>query len=121
MIKFKIISIFIFTGLLSALSQTKDSLQTKWTTKNCVNQFTPEKATPTKTGYQYWFADKNFTNGKTLKISVVKPNQSTHAPHKHIEDEYFFILEGKAKCYLNGDSVIVEPYASFLLPIHVGT
>ncbi|MDD3321168.1 MAG: cupin domain-containing protein [Paludibacter sp.] len=106
--------LFSLCGLISA--QTKDSTQTKWTIKNCVNQFSADKTVPTKAGYQYWFADKDFLNGRTLKMSVVKPHDATHPPHKHAEDEFFFILEGKAQFYLNGDSVIAEPYASFYCP-----
>jgi len=106
--------LFSLCGLISA--QKKDYTQTKLTIKNCVNQFSADKTVPTKAGYQYWFADKDFLNGRTLKMSVVKPHDATHPPHKHAEDEFFFILEGKAQFYLNGDSVIAEPYASFYCP-----
>lgn len=87
-----------------------------WTIQNCVNHFQSNKAIPTKVGYQYWFADKNFINGRTLKMSVVAPHKATHPPHKHAEDEFFFVLEGTAKFYLNGDSVIAGPYTSFYCP-----
>ena len=108
---------FIFVFISSFIfAQQKDSIQTKWTIKNCVNQFSADKTVPTKAGYQYWFADKDFLNGRTLKMSVVKPHDATHPPHKHAEDEFFFILEGKAQFYLNGDSVVAEPYASFYCP-----
>ncbi len=36
--------------------------------------------------------------------------------HKHAEDEFFFILEGTAMLYLEGDSVICKPYTSFYCP-----
>lgn len=100
-------------------AQKKDSVKTKWTIENCVNSFSKEKSIPTKVGYQYWFADKDFLNGRTLKMSVVAPNSSTHTPHKHLEDEFFFVLEGKAKFYLAGDSVIGGPYTSFYCPAMV--
>jgi len=99
-----------------ASAQQKDTIQTKWNIDNCVNRFSKEKSTPTKAGYQYWFADKDFINGRTLKMSVVAPHDATHAPHKHMEDEFFFVLEGKAKFFLNGDSVICVPYTSFYCP-----
>lgn len=116
MTRFKIVILLLLTSILTVVSQSKESDGTKWTIKNCVNQFSMDKAIPTKAGYQYWFADKDFLNGRTLKLSVIKPHDSTHPPHKHAEDEFFFVLEGKAQFHLNGDSVIAEPYASFYCP-----
>ncbi|MDD4993175.1 MAG: cupin domain-containing protein [Paludibacter sp.] len=104
----------IFCITLNA--QQKDTTQTRWNIDNCVNRFKKEKIQPTKAGYQYWFADPNFANGRSLKMSVVKPGDATHPPHKHIEDEFFFILEGTAKFYLNGDSTVCGPYTSFYCP-----
>jgi mannose-6-phosphate isomerase-like protein (cupin superfamily) len=101
---------------IAGFAQQPDTTQCKWNIKNCVNQFDSTKISPTKAGFQYWFADKNFINGRTLKMSAVKPHDSTHPPHKHIEDEFFFILEGTAMLYLNGDSVICKPYTSFYCP-----
>lgn len=117
--KSSITSILIF--LICFVGQSvfaQDSLKTqrKWTVQNCVNQFNREKTVRTNAGYQYWFADPNFINGRTLKMSVVKPHDATHPPHKHIEDEFFFILEGKAMLFLGGDSVVCEPYTSFYCP-----
>ncbi len=91
----------------------------EWTLANCVNQFDSTKTSPTKVGYQYWFADKEFLDGRTLKMSVVAPRAATHAPHQHVEDEFFLVLEGTAKLYLGGDSVIVEPYTSFYCPPNI--
>lgn len=117
MTNFKIVTLLLLTCVFTVVSQSKESeVNTKWTIKNCVNQFSMDKAIPTKAGYQYWFADKDFLNGRTLKLSVIKPQDSTHPSHKHAEDEFFFVLEGKAQFHLNGDSVIAEPYASFYCP-----
>ncbi len=116
MTRFKIVILLLLASILTVFSQSKEPDGTKWTIKNCVNQFSTDKAIPTKAGYQYWFADKDFLNGRTLKLSVIKPHDSTHPPHKHAEDEFFFVIEGKAKFHLNGDSVIAEPYASFYCP-----
>jgi mannose-6-phosphate isomerase-like protein (cupin superfamily) len=49
-------------------------------------------------------------------MSVVAPNEATHAPHKHIEDEFFFVLEGTANFYLDGESITVGPYTSLYCP-----
>lgn len=93
--------------------------ENKYTIENCVNHFELEKATKTKVGYQYWFADKNFTQENTLKMSIVEPGKSTHAPHHHIEEELFYILEGKAQFYLDGKTVIAGPNTSFYCPSNV--
>jgi len=90
----------------------KDSIKT-YTIENCVNQFNMENSVSTKVGYQYWFADKDFLDGRTLKMSVVAPRKSTHAPHQHIEDEFFFVLEGTAEFFLDGKTQTAGAYTSF--------
>ncbi|HOV98877.1 MAG TPA: cupin domain-containing protein [Bacteroidota bacterium] len=89
---------------------------TKFTKKNCINTFTTAKIESTKAGYQYWFIDENFLDGRTVKMSVVRPHEATHAPHKHVEDEVFFILEGKAEFYLDGEWTPVPAYTSLYCP-----
>jgi len=118
-IKYIFIFMFIF-GSLNLFSQTTnthpaDSLEI-FTLGNCVNQFDSTKSVDTKVGYQYWFVDKEFLDGRTLKMSVVAPHSATHEPHTHLEDEFFFVLEGQAEFYLNGETVSVSPYASFYCP-----
>jgi quercetin dioxygenase-like cupin family protein len=90
-----------------------------YTIENCVNTFAMEKTEKTKVGYQYWFADKDFADGKTLKMSVVGPYSATHPPHAHQEDEFFFVLEGEAECSLGGQKKVVGPYTSFYCPSNV--
>ena len=91
----------------------------KYTIENCINKFSLDKIEKTKAGYQYWFADPNFADGKTLKMSVVAPHQATHPPHIHSEDEFFFILEGNAELYLKGQWTPAGPYTSFYCPSNV--
>lgn len=88
----------------------------KYNIENCVNEFDLSKATQTKSGYQYWFADKNFTEENTFKMSIVEPGKSTHAPHRHPEEEFFYILEGKAAFYLDGKTVEVGSNTSLYCP-----
>ena len=33
----------------------------------------------TNVGYQYWFFNKDFIDGRTIKMSVVAPHSATHA------------------------------------------
>lgn len=112
----------LWLGLLSLGSAVagQDSFSNagtgKYTIENSVNTFSIEEAERTEAGYQYWFADKKFVDGRTLKMSVVKPGKATHEPHTHAEDEFFFILEGKAEFYLDGKTVVVGPYTSLYCP-----
>lgn len=113
-------TICLLTGIQTITAQEITKIQSKqFSIDNCVNEFTMEKTTKTAAGYQYWFADTSFIDGRTLKMSVVAPHQSTHAAHKHIEDEFFFILEGKAEFYLDGKSKIVGPLTSLYCPSNV--
>lgn len=83
---------------------------------NVVNTFDMEDVVPTAVGYQYWFADKTLADGKTLKLSVVRPGAATHAPHVHEEDEFFFVLEGTAEFHLEGETRTGGPMTSFYCP-----
>jgi quercetin dioxygenase-like cupin family protein len=109
-------------GILMAQSKTDavgSTDTTNYTIENCINKFSMEKIEKTKVGYQYWFANPNLADGKTLKMSVVAPHSATHPPHVHMEDEFFFILEGKAELYLKGKWTSAEPYSSFYCPPNV--
>jgi len=97
----------------------ENGLPKKFTIENCVNEYTVEKSESTKTGHRFWFADKNFVDGRTLKLSAVLPNQATHPPHTHEMDEFFFILEGKARFHLDGEERIVGKYTSLYCPSNV--
>ncbi|OXB00169.1 cupin [Flavobacterium oncorhynchi] len=108
-------AILIFQQTFSQESK-KETAPPQYTIENCVNHFDINKATKTKVGYQYWFADKNFTQENTLKMSIVEPGKSTHAPHHHPEEEFFYILEGTAEFFLNGKTVTAGPNTSFYCP-----
>lgn len=112
----------VFLNLLSQGAKAQEGYKNSndsskiYTIENCVNQFNMADTVKTKVGYQYWFADKDFIDGRTLKMSVVAPHKATHAPHKHIEDEFFFVLEGTATFYLDGKTMTSGPYTSFYCP-----
>ena len=89
----------------------------KYTIENCINKFDMDKTVKTSVGYQYWFIDQNFLeDGQTIKMSVVGPNQATHAPHKHAGDEIFYVLEGTAQFYLNGKTTTGGANTTFYCP-----
>lgn len=102
--------------MLFALITSAEPTTKHYNIDEAVNSFDATNTVETKVGYQYWFADKSFANGKTLKLSVVGPHQATHAPHKHAEDEFFFILEGTAEFYLDGETRTAGPMTSFYCP-----
>jgi quercetin dioxygenase-like cupin family protein len=114
--KSSLIMILFFTPLIISAQTQADSAEQKFTIENCVSKFDPKNVIPTKAGYQFWFVNKQFLDGRTLKMSVVKPHSATHEPHSHLEDEFFFVLEGKAEFYLNGKTTTAESFASFYCP-----
>jgi len=69
--------------------------EVKYSIRNCVNEFNPAAVESTKAGYRYWFLDRKFAGGKTVKLSVVRANDATHPPHRHSEDEVFSSSLGK--------------------------
>lgn len=118
------IIIFLLCISLSMLGQAGLKTETIENTKvytidNCVNEFSMDSIVQSETGYQYWFIDKHFLDGRTVKMSVIKPGSAKHPPHTHDEDEIFFILEGKAEFLLNGKSRIAKAYASLYCPANL--
>lgn len=114
-----LILILISPGLFSQNNSEQKNQDRKWTIDNCVNKFNWEDTVQTKVGYQYWFFDKDFLDGKTIKMSVVAPHSATHAPHKHNEDEFFFVLEGEAEFYLDGKTTEAKKYSAFYCPSNI--
>jgi mannose-6-phosphate isomerase-like protein (cupin superfamily) len=88
----------------------------RYTIDNCVNTFSAAGAEKTGAGSQYWLFGKSFAEGKTLKLSVVGPHKASHAPHRHVEDEFFFVLDGKAEFYLDGKTRVVGPNTGLYCP-----
>jgi quercetin dioxygenase-like cupin family protein len=103
----------VLMGLYTASAQVDTA---RYTIDRCVNLFTVSGIESTSVGYQYWFVGKDFLDGRTLKMSVVAPHSATHPPHRHPEDEVFFVLEGSAEFTLNGQTRTAGSYASFYCP-----
>jgi mannose-6-phosphate isomerase-like protein (cupin superfamily) len=120
----KNIHLILFIILISSTTYAQvnnDSLFQKkqWTIDECVNEFNIEDTVGTNVGYQYWFFDIDFIDGRTIKMSVVAPHSATHKPHKHSEDEFFFVLEGTAEFYLDGKTMAGEKYSAFYCPRNI--
>jgi len=105
--------LLIGAACVSAQEHAHDS---RFTIDNTVSTFDASKVESTAVGYQHWFVDKAFVDGRTLKMSVVGPHQATHEPHQHAEDEFFFVLEGRAEFFLNGRTKEAGAYSSFYCP-----
>lgn len=118
-IRLCLLFVSLFTSLSAQNKSDSMTVQKQFTIDNCVTTFSMDKATKTKVGYQFWFADADFIDGRTLKLSVVAPGLATHTPHKHVEDEFFYVLEGTAECYLAGKTKTVGPNTSFYSPSNV--
>lgn len=111
-----LISIFFLFAAISVSNAQENKKVKQYNIENCISKFDMSKTVKTSVGYQFWFADKDFIDGRTLKMSVVAPKQATHAPHKHADDEFFFVLEGTAKFYLDGKTTTGGAYTSFYCP-----
>lgn len=103
---------FLFQQNLNAQKVEKTKEPINYTIENCVNEFDLSKAKKTNSGYQYWFADKKFTEENTLKMSIVEPGKSTHAPHRHPEEEFFIFWKGKHLFIL-----MVKPWKLGQIPV----
>ena len=95
-------------------SAEKDGAQ--YTIDNCVTPFNIENVDSTKVGWQFWFVDKHFADGFTLKMSKVQAGSATHPPHVHQEDEIFYIVEGQAEFILGDEKRTAGPNTSFYCP-----
>jgi quercetin dioxygenase-like cupin family protein len=117
---FLLFLIMLISTELFAQENVNPNIENKnWTIDNCVKEFSWGDTIKTNVGYQYWFFDKNFIDGRTIKMSVVAPNSTTHVPHKHSEDEFFFVLEGTAEFYLAGERKNGSKYSAFYCPGNV--
>ena len=47
------------------------------------------------------------------------PGKGIHVPHAHENDEFFFILGGKAKFNLDKKETVVGPYTSLFCPSNI--
>jgi quercetin dioxygenase-like cupin family protein len=116
-----VLLLLVFATFSYPQAVKNDSAKTanRYSIDSCVNAFNIEKAEKTKAGYQYWFVDKNFAKGKTLKMSVVGPGLEVHPPKANPTDEFIFVIEGTGEFYLDGQTKIVGPFASLFYPANV--
>lgn len=110
-------SFFCWAGAIVSASESTTVVPAPgYSLKNCVTVFDPAKVEKTAAGYQFWFANTALADGKTVKLSVVGPHLATHSPHRHAEDEFFFILEGSAEFLLGDERQVVGPQTLLYCP-----
>jgi quercetin dioxygenase-like cupin family protein len=83
---------------------------------NSVRTFAKSAVEPTQVGYQYWFFDKAFAQGRSIKLSAVGPRLATHPPHRHEGHEFFFVLKGTAEFFLEGRTRVVGAQTALYCP-----
>ncbi len=110
------LSLLLIAGASALFASEPAAPSPGYSIANCVNSFDPAKVKQTAVGYQYWFADSTLIPDKTVKLSVVGPHLATHPPHRHAEDEFFFVLEGTAEFYLDGARRTVGPMTLLYCP-----
>jgi mannose-6-phosphate isomerase-like protein (cupin superfamily) len=96
-------------ALLGAAGARAVTAPPVYTLQNAVKTFSMDGIEKTKVGYQYWFFDKEFAQGRSIKLSVVGPHLASHPPHQHDGNEFFFVLEGNAEFFLDGKTRVVGP------------
>lgn len=109
----------LLSGVVLARAGTPAAAQPsapRYSIENSAITFNKDKIEKTKAGYQYWFFDKVFAEGRSIKLSVVAPRQKTHEPHRHDGHEFFFVLEGKAAFFLEGETKVVGPQTALYCP-----
>jgi hypothetical protein len=116
--RFIICAFCVITFLSSLAAQEKKEARPAkvYNIENCVAEFSIDKAIPTKAGYQFWFFDSTFVaDGRTFKLSVVRPNSTTHPPHKHNNDEFISFLR-EPQILPGRQNTGTETYTTFYCP-----
>jgi quercetin dioxygenase-like cupin family protein len=88
----------------------------EFTLDNCVTEFSAEKVQTSKTGWFFWFAPKQFTEGLNLKMTYVDKLTGTHEAHQHQGDELIYLLDGQAEVFIDNVSKIVQPGTALYYP-----
>lgn len=84
---------------------------------DCVHVYDEEKVEPNGTGWAYWFIPaRGVSDTLSVKMSMVDKGVKTHDPHSHFEDELFYMVEGDAIVYLNGEEQVLHPGDAFYAP-----
>jgi quercetin dioxygenase-like cupin family protein len=96
--------------------EQKDRDEASLTIEECVRVFSPDAATKTDRGWQFWFVPTEISPTFNFKVTQVSPQSANHPPHQHAEEEIYYVFEGKAEFYLNGKTKTVGPNSTMFCP-----
>lgn len=82
----------------------------------CIREFTQDAATKTARGWEFWFVPTRLSPTFNFKMTQVAAKSANHAPHKHPEEEIYFILEGRAEFFLEGKTRTVGANSTMFCP-----
>lgn len=88
----------------------------KYSIKNCIREFSEDKAEKTPQGWQFWSVPTDLSPTFNLKVTQVGPQSANHPAHTHPEEEIYYVLEGKAEFSLDGKSKTVGPNSTMFCP-----
>jgi len=86
------------------------------TIENCVREFVESAATKTDQGWQFWFVPAELSPTFNFKMTQVGPQSANHPPHSHPEEEIYFVFEGRAEFFFDGQRQTVGPNAAMFCP-----
>ena len=102
-------------GPMSA--EEKDGPKAKpYSIEKCVREFSEEAATKTPRGWQFWFVPTDLSPTFNFKMTQVEARSANHAPHQHGEEEIYYVFEGKAEFWLDGETRIVGADSTMFCP-----
>lgn len=85
--------------------------------KDCIHTYSESRIEPNGTGWAYWFIPAGgVADTLSVKMSMVDKGVKTHEPHSHFEDELFYMVEGEAIVYMNGEEQRLQPGDAFYAP-----
>ncbi|MDR2935730.1 MAG: cupin domain-containing protein [Rikenellaceae bacterium] len=112
----KIILILLLAGWSAAWAQAPKTDGTKADIASCVSVMTDDNVEPTGAGWQYWFIPKGGADTLTVKMSRVWKVPYSHTPHRHNEDEAFYVARGPLVFHLNGEERTLQTGDFFYAP-----
>ena len=59
--------------------------------------------------YTYYEGESHGTRDALAAVAVIKPGREIHPPHRHAEEEYLMVMEGRGTWHLNGREQPARP------------
>jgi len=109
--------ILITNCLLFLCFTTGENSKDGKTISDYLNVFSGTNTEPSQSGWTYWFVREPHTEtGMNLKMSYVDKQTEVNPPHQHSEREIFYIVEGQAEVFMEGNTRVIGPNTSMYCP-----